>query len=296
MRKIYPWITMIVISAVLGMFAGTYLTEKRNSLISGTVEGLTNTTKNTDFVDINAQFEGLKEEITQYRGTYSLYVKDLDTMRVYSHNSSQRFYGASLYKLLVATATLRKVDQKELDLSYVYMYEGEDRAWGTGSIQQYPKDTRFTLEFLLDLLLRESDNTAQNIIVDLIGKGYVSSVFKEIMGSYSDFSGSNITNTKEVSLFLERIYLTNILRSKDMFFNIMKKTSFDNRIDAGLRKDLSFSHKIGSWGTTGSWHDCGIVFGQTKEVIVCLMSKDTNFEDFSEVANSVGKFISILFE
>jgi beta-lactamase class A len=99
--------------------------------------------------------------------------------------------------------------------------------------------------------------------------------------------------TSEITALLENLYSGSYLEEEetDFLLSLMAKTSFDNRVDAGLVKGLAFSHKIGNWANTGSWHDCGVVDGP-KKLVVCVMSKGTSFEDFLRVTESVGELVS----
>jgi hypothetical protein len=68
---------------------------------------------------------------------------------------------------------------------------------------------------------------------------------------------------------------------------------YDDRISQYIGAGYTFNHKIGNW--TDSWHDCGYVFGEDKVVIVCLMSEQTTFADFLQVAEITGDFVNLLF-
>jgi len=75
----------------------------------------------------------------------------------------------------------------------------------------------------------------------------------------------------------------------------MSSTLFDDRIHQGLSEDTKFSHKIGNWPDTSSWHDCGIAPRNNKKIVVCVMSRNTTYENFLEVTKDVGEFVNILF-
>lgn len=75
----------------------------------------------------------------------------------------------------------------------------------------------------------------------------------------------------------------------------MKKTNYDDRIYSGLNAGLVFSHKAGNWPNDLSWHDCGIVIGDKKDIVVCLMSSNAKFVDFLLVAQKVGEFVTSLY-
>ena len=159
----------------------------------------------------------------------------------------------------------------------------EDFSSGTGTIQSASVGTEFTLDYVLDRLLKDSDNTAQNMLLRYVSNADLNEEFTSLPPNNS-FLSQNIASPKEVSEFINILY-PEVLQK-------MEQTSFDNRITAGLAEDIIFSHKIGNWNDT--WHDCGVAKKDEKEVIVCVMSGNTSFENFQVVTRKVGEFVNNL--
>jgi len=243
-------------------------------------------------------FNDLQSYISRKSGFFAIYVKDLTTQQEYKINSDKRLYGASLYKILVAGAIYEALANDLLSLNYIYMYKLEDYSDGSGVLQNYKVGSSYSIDELLDYLLKHSDNIAQNILVRNIGVEKVTDFYKK----YSDFSESG-TFSKDLFVTPEEIsnIFYNIYKSEGWskelrreFFARMTDTQFEDRIAKLLSEDLTFSHKIGNFPKSGSWHDCGVVFakGFMHPTLVCLMSKDTIYEDFLDVSHAVGNFIN----
>ena len=69
----------------------------------------------------------------------------------------------------------------------------------------------------------------------------------------------------------------------------MTGTDFDNRIHLGLYERAKFSHKIGNWPETNTWHDCGILLDNKNPAIICVMSEGIEFNEFITVASATGR-------
>lgn len=249
-------------------------------------------------LDIKDNFDILVTNISKIDGVYAIYIKDLRTNEVYEYNSGEKIYAASLYKVPLALATYKAVQDNKLTLDTEIAFSVKYLAAGTGSIQSSLKN-EYTVAELIELLLKESDNTSQNMLVDSVGYEYINESFKYLVSDGARFNVDNISTAYDIGITFEKIYLLAVGKDDKQYIdakyaremlNTMLDTSFDDRISAGLGNNILFAHKIGSWGTTGSWHDCGIAFINAP-VVVCVMSKDTTFENLVEVSTQVGKFL-----
>ncbi|MBP7927916.1 serine hydrolase [Patescibacteria group bacterium] len=233
----------------------------------------------------NIQTE-LEAAVKNTPGTFSVYILNPYNLEQFSINPDKKYYAASLYKLLVAQAVAFQIKSKEMTLDTRITYTREDFTDGSGTIAAtYKFGDKISVDILLDKLLKDSDNIAQNMLVRSLPE--ISLIEANLLvGKNSTFYSKNIASTVEVS---------NLLKSLDtQMLARMYKTSFDDRISLGLDSDVNFSHKIGNWGQTGSWHDCGIALNNEKQIIVCVMSENTTFENFTAVSKSVGKVVSKL--
>lgn len=249
------------------------------------------------FKSIDERLNYLRNTINKEHGTFGLFIKDLDTSEEYSINSDEVFYGASLYKIPLAAAVITKIEAGELSYSTTISYERRDYSDGTGSISTLSYGTNFSISELLDYLMRQSDNVAQMMLERTVTENYLRETFRDLSlkPDENTFYEENNTYPKEIVNVLETLFYTDYINENDktLLKNFMYPTSFDDRISPSLNSNLTFYHKIGSWPE--SWHDCGVVTDKNKDIIVCLMSKDTNYESFLNVSSYVGSFISSLF-
>jgi len=249
----------------------------------------------------NPNFEETLALIPQKKGVYGLYIKDLTLEKEFSINPTGNFYGASLYKILVGGAVYELISQGKLSLNYEYIYTADDVTDGTGSIKNQAIGTKYSVDELLNYLFRDSDNIAQNILTRNIGEKEIFDFYEKYTNSQASprkFYPTGETSPKEVSEIFINLF-NNETWPKTLrkdFFNRLSATSFDDRISLGLESSRIFAHKIGTF-SNGIFHDCGIVFDSkySYPIVVCLMSKQADLNEFLEVAKSTGSFVNSLF-
>jgi beta-lactamase class A len=242
------------------------------------------------------EFEQLVKFAQQQNGTYGIYIKNLSTQDTFSYNETELFYGASLYKTPIAVAAMRAIQDNNVSMEDEIEYQNVDYFSGTGSINQSAFGTKFTLNTILDKLLKESDNSAQNMLIRTLGQEKISQAFK-IIKIENYFYVNNTVTPEQMSNFFEQLVFSGYLTPSNIqiLYNKMSSTLFDDRIYPGLDEGIKFAHKIGNWPETSTWHDCGIAIKGDERVIVCVMSRNTSYEQFLAVAKESGKFASLLF-
>ncbi|MBD3366308.1 hypothetical protein GF360_03140 [candidate division WWE3 bacterium] len=257
--------------------------------------------ENSSIIEIT-NFDDLKNHAKSKTGTYGIYIENLNTKQKYTYNAQDSFYGASLYKILVAGAVYDAISEDKLSFNYIYTYENTDYTSGSGVLQNYAQGTTYSIDELLDFLLKSSDNIAQNILERNLEVKDIIDFYKrhtKMPAEKQNFSNNLNTNPKEIAQILTSIYQDSTW-SKELkrdFFERMTKTEFEDRIAQTLPLGATFSHKIGNAPQLSSWHDCGIIFAKdfTQTTVVCLMSKNTQYEQFLEVSHGLGSFIKNTF-
>ncbi len=241
-------------------------------------------------------FENLKNEINKQEGTYGLYITDLINKTEYEMNSTQKFLPLSLYKLPLIYAAVKKIEQEDLKWDETITYTKEDYFDGFGSIATSGVGSEYSVEKVIELMLRESDNSGQQMIKNLLGDDYIEEEFKKISDDRNTtiFHEEGTTTPLEFSNILGNIFYKNNIsqENKDKLLSFMYPTTFDIFIIPYLNENLVFYHKVGI--SENSYHDCGIVKGPGKELIVCLMSQETNESNFDNVCKLVGEFLNTL--
>lgn len=290
----------ILILSILTFFLGIqYLTTEAPAVLSATTQNLSvfekylpNFTKSVRL----ARFEALKENLDELQGSYAFYFYNPLTGEKLTHNESDLFYAASMYKTPIALATYKEIEAGLIAEDKELTYTSFDASGGTGIINISAPGSKYTVKYVVERLLKDSDNTAQNMLLRTLNPETVQESFS-LADSKGEYYRNNVANVNTAAKVFENLLFSDYISDehKSYLINVMTSTSFDDRIHSGLREDLVFSHKIGSWGETGSWHDCGIVTDGSKKAVVCLMSRSTTYSDFLEGSRLVGEFVNLFF-
>ena len=242
------------------------------------------------------QFTELRSKIEQEQGTYGLYIKDMVKNKEYDFNPDEQFYPLSLFKVPIAYIIARDVEKGVLNWEDTIEYKQEDYYDGFGSVGLSGVGSEFRLDRLVELMIRESDNTAPKILKRELGEDYLNEEYKKITGDRNAdlFNEELYTTPKKCSQTLEGIIYKKWIsdESVNLLLSFMYPTSYDTTVTPYLDESLTFYHKVGIMEEM--YHNCGIVKGEEKDLIVCLMSRAITEESFDNVSNHVAKFINEL--
>lgn len=104
-----------------------------------------------------------------FDGSLNLYVKDLSTGEAYGHNALTPTYLASTVKIPVMLEVLHQVDEGSLTLEDTVVFGSDDLRDGAGPVKNAAPGTRFTVGFLLDVMMGDSDNAATDLLIKRVG-------------------------------------------------------------------------------------------------------------------------------
>lgn len=286
--------------------AGGTLLQEETVTEDGFVVGADGRIRNLEELGMANLKPQLEKMLADYKGDWSVYVKDLNTEESILIND-RPYYSASLIKAFV----MAKVYQ---DLAQVYANE---------AVKLNTQDTeaaRTKVENLLWNMITVSDNEAFNELVRLQAENFdflkgadAVNIFLEAEG-YADTSvqhtlhpapspstglgGRNLTSVKDCGLLLERIYkgeCVNEEASKAML-NLLMNQHVTWKIPQGLPDGVKFGNKTGE--TDEDQHDIAIVFGEKTTYILCVMSEgfanqDTAMKEISDISKVVYNYLNL---
>lgn len=106
---------------------------------------------------------------TQGSAKIGVYVRDLDTGSSASYQGSERWYIASMVKVPVAIAVLRGIERGQYTLGTRVSLRAGDYVDGAGPTNSQPLGTALPIRYLLEQMMKYSDNTATDMLIDLVG-------------------------------------------------------------------------------------------------------------------------------
>jgi beta-lactamase class A len=139
----------------------TFITAGASALMMGIVRRAHSVPVRTD-----DRFTALELEIGGRLGVAAL---DTGSGASLGHRGGERFAMCSTFKWLLAAAVLAKVDQGELTLEHRLTYSGADLLPHSPVTTAHVAEGGLSIEKLCAAIVEESDNTAANVLLRLIG-------------------------------------------------------------------------------------------------------------------------------
>lgn len=176
------------------------------------------------------------------QGSYQVSVKDLNNPKIFAdltNTSQDNLNAGNVLKLFVLLAYYKAVQDKSLNSATPYKVKSSDLNGGDKVLKT---DMAYSYTYLLDLMMRQQNNNAANIILNKIGKEKVNQTAKEFGAGNTeitdnfgkDFAGK--TSSGDLVNTMQKLYQGKILG-----------TNVDNQIlgqlanfpEKGLAKNIS---------------------------------------------------------
>jgi len=233
--------------------------------------------------------EKFEEKTRNLSGVYGLYVSDLESDFSYGVNENETFQAASLIKLPVMVAFYKEVEAGNINLDETYSLRKEDKVAGSGSLYKKPIGYKVTYRDLVELMGKQSDNTAFKITRNLLGDEKINEVIK-LSGMLNTSLEKNTTTPKDIGVFFENLWKGNIVNktSRDGILESLTNTIYENHIVAGIPRGIRVAHKYGR--EINVVNDAGIVFTDTPFVIV-IMSKGVIEREADKVIPELARIV-----
>ena len=110
----------------------------------------------------------VKAEIAQFKGKVSLSAKNLDTGAVYEFGGDDRVPTASTIKIAVLIEAHARVAEGKAKWNDELVLTKEKKVGGAGILQEFSDGLRLTLRDGVTLMMVLSDNTATNLVIDVL--------------------------------------------------------------------------------------------------------------------------------
>lgn len=232
------------------------------------------------------QTNKLQKQIEQIaaaaRGRVGVAAQVLETAEAVGLNPHEHFPMQSVYKLPIGMAVLAQVDKGKLDLEQRVRVEKSDFVHSgqySPIRDKNPKGVELSLRELLRYAVSESDGTASDVLLKLVGVNTVSKYLSElgidemiVANSEKEIGQDWQTQYRNWASPDASIQLLNSLheghgiseQSQQLLYKFMTETpTFPTRLKGLLPKTAVVAHKTGSSGTnngiTAATNDIGIV-------------------------------------
>lgn len=217
--------------------------------------------------------------------------------------SSDSYPPASTIKMLLIATLMKQVDAGVLSLEDTTTVEESDIVGGYGEIQNEPVPNEVTLERLAELTVTVSDNTATNVLVDVVGYDAMQALADELGLETMQFGRKmfespmppqkeNYINAEDTVLLLQAIYNGDFLSedSRRLIIAWMTAQTVKTKIAAGVPEGMPIAHKTGE--NASVTHDLGYLLWPESEVAVAIFAQSEVSDDFDTVQAAVNPVVA----
>ncbi|MTV82673.1 serine hydrolase [Secundilactobacillus folii] len=225
--------------------------------------------------------------VTSASGRTSVYVRNLQTKRpVVMHNRQQR--SASVIKLFIMIAVFRQIKLGRLSASQMVTIPKQDRVGGTGVLASQ-STKQLSVNQLLTLMIRNSDNTATNVLIDQLGGlrpvnteiqrlGCTQTVLQRKMLDYQALKNGkdNLTSVADVGHVLGKLYQHQILGNPydAQMLQLLRHNANQSKIPTLINQKAIIYNKTGEFPDYGVQNDAAIVKKGHQAFVAVVLSEN----------------------
>ncbi|MFC6253572.1 serine hydrolase [Secundilactobacillus hailunensis] len=213
-----------------------------------------------------------KKCLTAASGQTSIYVDSLNTKQpVIMNNRSQR--SASVIKLFIMVEAFRQIKAGRLALNQEVSIPQADRVGGTGELA-HQSVRQLSVSRLLTLMIRNSDNSATNVLIDRLGGltvinqeikrlGCTQTRLQRKMLDYQALKNGkdNMTSVKDVGSLLSRLYQHRVLGDPydTKMLQLLRYNANQSKLPALINQKATIFNKTGEFPDYGVQNDAAIL-------------------------------------
>lgn len=268
-----------------------------------------------DYLDLKALETKLKNVInakatTDNQTIASIYFQDFKTDGRIDINENEKFNSASIGKVAIMIAFYRLAESDSRLLSKQIKYNGGIDTNSKQAIQSknyIVTGETYTVENLIEKMIRYSDNNAMYLLVSLLNSSTIESLYNDLQISLpfdiEHPENFDFITTRDISYFFRILYNSTYLANEfsEKALHFLSETEYSNGLVAGVPQNIVVSHKYGSRSIEQSgnvteiqFHDCGIIYHPKNPYLLCVMTK--NFAEISDAENLIKELSATVYK
>jgi beta-lactamase class A len=216
-------------------------------------------------------------------GRVAVAVRDLATGYTSGINLDTVMPAASTIKVPVMVEVFNQMNEGKFGLQTELTLLSRDKDWGWGDLADASPGTRYSVSNLLRAMIDESDNTATNMLIRLVGRDHINITMKEL-GLHHTFLKHDVrTDTEAVRSALrttpnDMVTLMDKLAHEELIdewssremVEILTHQHHNGLLPAPLPPGTAIAHKTGSLHDT--LNDVGIVYHDQEPYAIAVMT------------------------
>ncbi len=217
-------------------------------------------------------------------GHVGIMIEDLNTGMTTGVNANAGMPAASTIKIPVMVEVFKRLVHGDFDLNRKVTLQQSDRDWGWGDLADAPTGSRYTVTKLLTLMITESDNTATNMLIRLVGRTAINRDMAALglrqthLSDYIRSDGpiryalrSSPLDMVNLMTKMARFQLVDEWSSREMI-SIMTGQHHNGLIPEPLPRGTTIAHKTGELHDT--LNDVGVVYLNSEPYAIAVMATD----------------------
>lgn len=247
----------------------------------------------------------IKSCYTRTKANVSIVLKDLTNDKwLYLLDENKAVPSASTIKILIMIEALNRVFEGKIQLNDKIKIEEEDKV-DFSVIKDLTADSYNYID-IITLMIIVSDNTATNVLVDLLGYDNINKMGEKLglkntilSRKMMDFKAikegrQNYTSALDMAIMMERIYRKQIISPDmcDLMIDILKKQKYKDALGRFLPEDVNIAHKTG--GLTNLSHDVGIFYLDNIDYLLGVFVTEASSD--AEAKEIVGKISKVVYD
>ncbi|MBE6678352.1 MAG: serine hydrolase [Ruminococcaceae bacterium] len=234
---------------------------------------------NTEFRMSDTLAQKFKNQINSFSNAQSIMLIELDTNMTFAYSKDTKIATASSIKGPVGLYVNKCIDAGIISWDTYKSYQPwHFQANSTGTVQNYAYGTAFSVETLMDYMIRISDNQAYLMLKELVGAANFNRMMKTLGSSEIIAPGSNwgyITAKEMASAWREIYYYSLESESGAGLFDRYMHAQY-NYIWRAIPQ-YEAAHKSGWSGK--AFNDAGVVFADGHEYVLVVLCGRSGVKD-----------------
>jgi beta-lactamase class A len=214
----------------------------------------------------------IKKYLESRIGTYSFFFEDLESGFTYGYNENVQMTSAGCMKLPIAVSVIKYVEDGNASFLDKIKIEEEDKVYGTGILHEFD-NREYTMFELLVAMLIQSDNTAANKLIDMVGMDRINDniiaqglkntkLNRRTSDERAAGSGiENITSAFDLSRIWKHLYDGRFLSEKNsmMLVDILQRQQMKNKLALYIPDDLKYEISSKTGDKTSVENDTALI-------------------------------------
>lgn len=239
--------------------------------------------------DYSALARQVQNTIASYGGDVAVeFISLMPEGGSFSIRGTATMLSASMLKIPILTCLLDEIAMGNVSLDEICVVQASNVVGGTGT--GLVAGQQLSVEELARLMIAESDNTASNTIIALLGEDKLNTYFQTHGLDQTAFdhsfmarnpAGDNLTSAHDLATLLKQIATSEMATDElcAMAQGFLLQQSDDEAMARGVPARMKVGHKTGS--LSSARHDGGIIYDSTGEPLCVLVVLTQGMDEYN---------------